>query len=316
MNVLAIGATGFIGKYVTRSLLEQGHRIAIVHRGRTTTDLSAEIQYMRGNRDALNDLLPAIARFRPTVVLDVIPYTERQARAVMNVSRGVAQRIVALSSADVYRNYDGFRGKATTPPDPVPLFEEAPLRETLYPYKGYGLPFDWADDYDKILVERVVMSDTELPGTILRLPAVYGPDDRHNRIGAYLDRLNAEGRVLMTKEQAEWRWTRGYVEDVAAAIILAVVDDRAAGRIYNVGEETAVTELEWIELIRNAVGWRGEVVLASVEDVPEHSRERFDFRYELITDTMRIRDELGYREVVGREDAVRRSAEWERLLRS
>jgi nucleoside-diphosphate-sugar epimerase len=261
-------------------------------------------------------LRPEIARFEPTVVLDVILYTERQAQALMKVSRGMAERVVALSSADVYRNYDGFRGKATAPPDPVPLSEEAPLRETLYPYRGCGLPFKWADDYDKTLVERIVMSDRELPGTVLRLPAVYGPRDKQNRIKAYLDQMDAEPRVLMTKEQSVWRWTRGYVEDVAAAIVLAVMDGRAVGRVYNVGEESALTEREWVEEIGKAFDWTGEVLQAPLEDLPEQRRQPFDFRYELMTDTARIREELGYSEPVGREEALRRTVEWERLKRS
>jgi nucleoside-diphosphate-sugar epimerase len=315
MKVLAIGGTGFIGQHVTRFLVEHGCRVAIVHRGTTTAALSPEVHHIRGTRDALAQLQPQIARFRPTVVLDVIPYTELHAQQLVSVCRGMAERVVALSSADVYRNYDGFRGKATALPDPVPLSEEAPLRERLYPYRGYGLPFGWADDYDKILVERIVMRDTGLPGTVLRLPAVYGPGDKQHRIGACLDRMNAERRILMTREQAAWRWTRGYVEDVAAAIGLAVVDDRAAGRVYNLGEESALTEREWAEAIGKAINWTGEVLETSVHDLPEHRRQPFDFRYELMTNTTRIRDQLGFGEPVGREEALLRTVEWERSRR-
>ena len=272
---------------------------------------STEIEHIYGSRDALADVQTEVARFEPTVVLDVIPYTERQAQALMTVFRGVAKRIVALSSADVYRNYDGFRGKATAPPDPAPLSEEAPLRERLYSYRGCNLPFHWADDYDKILVERMVMSEGELPGTILRLPAVYGPGDKQNRIRAYLDQMNAGPRLLMTREQAAWRWTRGYVEDVAAAIALAVIDDSAAGRVYNVGDEVAPTEREWVEEIAKVIDWTGEVLQTPVEDLPQDRRQPFDFRYELMTDTTRIREELGYSEPVGRQEALRRTVEWE-----
>jgi nucleoside-diphosphate-sugar epimerase len=121
--------------------------------------------------------------------------------------------------------------------------------------------------------------------------------------------MSAEQRVLMTREQAAWRWTRGYVEDVAAAIVLAVVDDRATGRIYNVGDESALTEREWVGEIGKAIGWTGEVFQAS-EDLPEHHRQPFDFRYELMTDTKRIREELGYKELVGRKEGLRRTVEW------
>lgn len=174
MRVLAIGATGFIGCGVVRLLNKQGHDVAVLHRGETNADFSVEVQHIRGNRDVLADIQPQLQRFRPEVVLDVIPYTERQAQKLVEAFRGLARRVVAVSSADVYRNYDGLRGKAVAPPDPAPLKENAPLRETRYPYRGYGLPLPWADDYDKIPVERIVLGKSDLAGTVVRFPPSTG----------------------------------------------------------------------------------------------------------------------------------------------
>ncbi len=266
---------------------------------------------MYGSRDSLAQLKPEIVRFGPDVVLDVIPYTEQQARDLVEICRGMARRVVAVSSADVYRNYDGFRGKPTAPPDPVPLSEDAPLRDKLYPYRGYDIPFEWADDYDKILSERIILGDAALPAVVLRLPAVYGPGDKQHRIGAYLRRMKDGCPVLMTKQQAEWRWTRGYVENIGVAIALAVVDDRAGGRVYNIGEKSALSEQEWVEEIGKAAGWSGVVLHVSEEDLPEHLRQPFDYRYELVTDTERVRSELSYSEPVSLEVAVRRTVKWE-----
>ncbi|WP_420455366.1 NAD-dependent epimerase/dehydratase family protein [Rubrivirga sp.] len=312
MRVLAIGATGFIGPHVVRLLIEQGHDVAVLHRGRTSAELTG-VRHVFGDRNALADVVPEVAEIRPEVVLDVVPYTERQAEGLVGAFRGLARRVVALSSADVYRNYDGFRGAATAPPDPTPLSEDAPLRETRYPYRGSGLPLDGADDYDKILVERVVLGDPDLPGTVLRLPAVYGPGDRQRRVRPYL-RLMDAGRdaVPLSEEQSGWRWTRGYVGNVAAAVALAVTDERAAGHVYNVGEEPAPTEREWVERIGAAARWQGEVVAVPAEPVPTGLRQPFDFRYDLATDTSRLRHQLGYAEPVDPQDALQRTVEWER----
>ena len=38
---------------------------------------------------------------------------------------------------------------------------------------------------------------------------------------------------------APWRWSRAYAGNIADAIVLAVTDDRAAGRVYNVAEPVA-----------------------------------------------------------------------------
>lgn len=312
MKVLVIGGTGFIGSHVVRLLVERGHTVATLHRGTPGTQLLSRVCHILGNHDDLAGAQTELLLFQPDVVLDVIPYTESQALKLVETFCAVAKRVVIISSADVYRNYDGFRGHATASPDPVPLSEDAPLRETRYPYRGCGLPFDWADDYEKLLVERAVLSKSSLPNTVLRLPAVYGPGDKQHRTRAYVSRMKA-GRpaVFLAREQAEWRWTRGYVENVAAAIALAVSDDRATGRIYNIGDESALTEREWIRAIATATGWKGEIVEVPAEHLPEHLRQPFDFHYELATDTRRIREELSYTDLINRDEALKRTVEWE-----
>jgi nucleoside-diphosphate-sugar epimerase len=313
MRVLAIGATGFIGSPIVRRLIQDGHDVAVFHRGETPDTLPAAVRRIRGDRERLSDSRADFEGFAPDVVLDAILYTERQAHETTQALRGMVRRVVALGSADVYRNYDGLRGKSAAPPDPVPLTEEAPLRETRYPYRGAGLPLAFAEDYEKILVERTLQGDRELETTILRLPAVYGPGDRQHRLRPYVQRM-VDGRpaILLQREQASWRWTRGFVENVAAAITRVVTDERAAGRVYNVGEETAWTEWEWVGKIGAALGWNGAVVALDADRLPDPLRQPFDWRYDLSTDTSRIRRELGYAEPVSIEDAVDRTARWER----
>ena len=313
MRVLGIGAAGFIGRHVVSRLVEQGHDVAVLHRGRTTNSLPDGVLSIPGNRDRLDDSRAGLESFAPDVVLDVIPYTEQQARGLVAAFRGRTARIVALSSADVYRNYDGLRRAITAAPDPVPLAEDAPLRRTRYPYRGADLPFEYAHDYEKILVEQVVLNDPDLPAAVLRLPAVYGPGDRQHRLRPYLRRM-FDGRpgIILQQEQADWRWTRGFVVNVAAAIALAVTDPRSAGRIYNVGEEPALTERGWVKGIGAAAGWNGEVVTFPHERLPAHLKQPLDWRYSLWTDTARIRHELGYAEPVPLGEALERSVEWER----
>ena len=85
-------------------------------------------------------------------------------------------------------------------------------------------------DYNKTAIELAVMNDPNLPATILRLPATHGPGDDKHRLFPYIKRMD-DGRpaILLDEAYASWRWSRGYVEDVAHAIVLAVTDERAAG---------------------------------------------------------------------------------------
>jgi nucleoside-diphosphate-sugar epimerase len=314
MRVLVLGGTGFIGRHVTRRLSGLGHAVCVFHRGQTAAELPPGVQSLRGDRRRLADHAEDFARLAPDVVIDINPYTERDARAAVGAFRGVARRLVALSSGDVYRNYDGLRRAAAGEPDPCPLTEDAPLRANLYPYRGAGpgMP-EWADEYDKILVERAVLGAQEPAGTVLRLPMVYGPGDVQHRLYPYLKRMD-DGRptIPLAEGFARWRWTRGSVEDVAAAVAQAATDDRAAGRVYNVGEPDALSEAEWVTVVGRAAGWRGAVVPVPREAAAHLPGPDYDWRFELATDTRGIRQELGFAEPVGREEALRRAVAWER----
>jgi nucleoside-diphosphate-sugar epimerase len=313
MRVLIIGGTGFIGSYVLPRLLGEGHSVAIFHRGQSGSDLAREALRIIGDRRRLAEYGGEFDRFGPQVVLDMIPYAEEDARALMATFRGKVERVVALSSQDVYRAYGLFLRLEEGELEPTPYNEEAPLRARLYPYRKTAQGGeDLAYHYDKIPVERVVMSDPQTPFTILRLPKVYGPGDR-SRLFDYLKRMD-DGResILLGERKSRWRWTRGYVENVAAAIAVAVTDARAANRIYNLGEGDALSESEWARSVGLAAGWRGEVVAVPEDALPQSMLEPYRFEQHLVAETSRFRKELGYEEETPRQEALRRAIEWER----
>lgn len=318
MRILVIGGTGFIGPAVVTSLVERGHDLALFHRGQTMADLPQKVQHILGDRRNLAEFVGPFQRFAPEVVLDMWPQFEHDARGVVGLFTGLARRTVAISSQDVYRAYGRVRGVEPGEPDPVPLGEDAPLRERLYPYRRetprrQDDPDSWMDEYEKILVERIYMGAANLPGTILRLPMVYGPRDNQHRFFDWLKRMDDQRPAILLDERvASWRWTRGYVENVAAAIALAVVDERAGGHIYNVGELESPTWMEWARKTAQVVGWQGALLMVPPERLPAHLVSQLDTRQHLVTESSRIRQELGYTEPVALDEALQRTIAWER----
>lgn len=322
MRVLVIGGTAFMGPHIVRELHAEGHQVTVFNRGQTPCELPEGVQRIYGDRRRLGEFAPELQRNEPQVVLDMMLTTQEQARTLMEVFRDTAGRVVAASSGDVYRAYGVMIGIEAGPSEPLPLKENASLRTQLYPYRGETRraeddPQRWLDDYEKILVERTILGDPELTGTILRLPMVHGPGDRQHRIHAYLKRMD-DGRetILLEEGLASWRVTRGYVQDIAWGIKLAVTDEGSAGQIYNVGDREAYTTREWVGYIGECSGWQGEIITLPLDDhindCPSDLHPGFNTAQDLVYDTSRIRSELGYAERVNLQEGLQRTIAWER----
>jgi nucleoside-diphosphate-sugar epimerase len=319
VRVLVIGGSGFIGSPLVRRLADGGCEVVVFHRGRSRAGLPPGVRSLHGDRNALERHAAELRGLRPDVVVDVVLGSERQARALMDVFRGAASRVVAISSQDVYRACGVLHGLEPGALEPVPLTEDSPLRTRTGTYPPPVIArlkevFAWLDDeYDKIPVERAVLGERELPGTVLRLPMVYGPGDPLHRLFPILKRID-DGRpaLLLDERMAPWRCTRGFVENVAAAVALAVSRDEARGRIYNVGDAVSLTELEWTRRVARAAGFAGEVVAVPAELSPAHLAPPGNAAQHWTTSTARIRSELGHSEPVDEAEALARTVEWER----
>ncbi len=298
------------------ALQAQGHAVAVFHRG--TVAAPAGVVEIRGDRNQLNASAPELKRFQPDVVVDFVISSGPQAEELMNIFRGATQRVVMLSSIDVYRAVGISHGTEKGPLQEVPLVEESQLRTNLHPYPPENMSllrkiFPWVtDDYDKIPAERVVMNDRGLAGTVLRLPMIYGPGDRLHRFYPVVKRIIDERpHIIFAETIAAWRSPRGYVENVAAAIALAAIDDRAARRIYNVCEEPSFSELEWAQKIAAEMKWEGKFVILPAQRTPAHLMKLGNAAQHWAASSARIRNELGYTEPVAIEEAIRRTIRWE-----
>ncbi len=226
---------------------------------------------------------PELQAEPPDVVIHMIAMGKIDVQAIVQAFAGKSSRLVVASSGDVYRAYGRFTGLEPGPVESGLLTEDSPLRSVLYPYRSQSFPGkEWMREYEKILVERTILSGSELQGTVLRLPKVYGPG------------TNADLRTVYgSRNHPQWRWTHGYVENVAAAIVLRATHPAAGGRIYNVGEEYTPTVQEWLRELPPSP--------LPTEESPFH------YEYEIAYDTSRIWRELGYQEPVSYAEGLRRT---------
>jgi nucleoside-diphosphate-sugar epimerase len=313
MKILIIGGTRFMGPIIVKRLHEHGHEITVFHRGQTKAVLPDGVREILGDRNNLNDFSAEFKRLRPDIVLDMMLLNENQAGQLMSTMAGIAKRLVAASSCDVYFNFGLMIGTESGDPDIGRISEHSHLRVNYYPYRTkVKSKDDPMYSYDKIPVEKIVLSNPDLPATVLRLPMVYGPGDYRHRFYEYVKRMADKREVIILENsQAGWRMIRGYSENCAEAISLAIENEKSSGEVFNVGDSDTLTEKEWILRLGKIFGWNGKVVTLPNDKLPGHLQTDTSWQYDLDVDTSLIRKELGFREPVSRDAALRKMIEWQ-----
>jgi nucleoside-diphosphate-sugar epimerase len=260
MRLLVIGGTAFMGPHVVRYLLQSGHDVAVFHRGKSGT-CNDGAHHIHGDRRDLAGFRSQFHEFAPQVVVHMIAMDQRDAEITMAALRGIAEHIVLISSMDVYRAYGRFIGADDVAVDNTPETEDAPLRGKRYPYRTETTPPDSVFyNYDKIIVENAFLECPDFQTTVLRLPAVYGPNDKQHRTYDSVKRM-IDGRpaIFLDQDMSQWRWSRGFVDDVAWGIFLAATKSPPS-RVYNIAEANAQSEHDWLLAIARVMNWTGKIV--------------------------------------------------------
>ena len=301
MRVLFLGGTSFTGPHAVRELAERGHDVTVFHRGEHEPELPVEVRHVHGDLTRWDEHVDELRALAPEVVVDMVAYVREDARRVLDF-RGVARRAVVVSSADVYLAFGRVHGTEPGPPVALPLTEDSPLREVVID-----------PTYDKVAVEEEARADVDFPVTILRYPAVHGPGDPQHRLYQFVRRMD-DGRpaIVLQDAMASWRWMRGYSEDCAYALLLTAESEGHAGRTYHVAWQEAAPLADWVRKLAEVVGWDGRVVQVPFARLPDSLRFDGSFDQDFVVDSSRIRDELGYAEVVDEHTALERTIEWER----
>jgi nucleoside-diphosphate-sugar epimerase len=220
VKVLVTGATGFIGRWVTRALVAEGASVAVVARepGRCDPDILPRIHVLQANLANPGELASAVSHFRPSIVFNLAGYgvarTERDEITSRHVNMHVVSEAIEAIQEEIGDEWRGPRlvqaGSALEYGSiQEPLDENAqPLPTTTY-------------GQTKLAATTILQharDEVSFPSVSARLFTVFGPGERSGRLFPTLVAAASTSRRIPLSIGTQSRdWV--YVEDAAAALL-------------------------------------------------------------------------------------------------
>jgi nucleoside-diphosphate-sugar epimerase len=292
-RALVLGGAGFVGVAACKELMRRG--VETIAAGRKDRPYGTFTSYVAFDRTDEAQLDRALHQVEPDVVLDLACYRPDEVSSVARLFKG--ERYVFVSTG-VYPNLDG---RPAREEDFVPLKGDPPDK------------LDYMDG--KRWCETVLAREPELPWTVVRPPAVFGPADHTLRIAAYIQRVEDGGPLLVPAESYERQAGLAWVKDIGYACALACdLRKDLTHRAFNAAFD-GVSVRDLIEGIARATGRPARMHPMPFAQLPEGASPygpdpRRSAGYVLD----RARQDLGF-EPSALEDALAETLAWYRVAR-
>lgn len=300
MRWLVTGATGLIGSYLVRLLLEHDVQVAVLMR-RTSNpwrieDVLHRLHGISGDLASIEEAGTAIRDFAPEVVCHLgwygvgSRYRNDPAQVTQNLYGSL--KLLQLAGEAGCQLWMGLGSQAEYGPCHSVITEDTPTR----PATIYGAA--------KLCVGLLSQKLGEAYGigfTWLRLLAAYGPkDDMEHLIPQVTLALLRRERPALTP--GEQRWDYLYVEDAAQAIWQAATHPAARG-IFNLSSGNACAVRSIVERIRDLVDPHLPLGFGEIAYPPDQVMY-------LQADISRLQRAAGWSPQVSLDEGLRRSVAW------
>ncbi len=303
MRCLVTGASGFLGSWLVRQLLERGHSVTVLMRGEPQVqrvgDWLNRVRIVRGSLEATESLREQLTHETIDVFFHLAWFgvTAEYRNDTKQISTNVigCLRLWELARDIGCKHWIGLGSQAEYGPTEKVLHEDLVPR----PVTAYGVA--------KLASGMLTAKMSEMVGirhTWVRLLAIYGPgDDSRHLIPSVIQTLSAGKKPALTG--GEQRWDYLYVEDAAKALS-CIAETGAAGTLnLSYGETVVIRQL--VEQIRDFVNPH---LPLGFGDVPY----RTDQVMHLEADIGRLQSATRWKPEVTLQDGLLRTVEWFRSM--
>ncbi|MCC7032301.1 MAG: GDP-mannose 4,6-dehydratase [Acidobacteria bacterium] len=318
MRILITGGAGFIGSHLAEALLADGHEVFVLDDLSTGSidniaHIKAHDRFHYTIDSVFNEPLVAELVDRAAVVFhfaaavgvklivqEPVHTIETNVHGTEVILRHAAKKkklVFIASTSEVY-------GKSA----------DVPFRETADLVLGATTRHRWAYACSKALDEFLALAhwkERKLPVVIVRFFNTVGPRQtgQYGMVVPTFVRQALAGEPLTVFGDGTQSRSFTYVGDVVGALMKLMVEPRAVGEVFNIGNIEEVTIRGLAERVKAITGSASEIVTIPYDQAYEAGFEDMPRR---VPDLGKIEALIGYRPEVGLDEIIRRVVESQR----
>jgi nucleoside-diphosphate-sugar epimerase len=245
MRILIMGGTRFIGVYLTKILVEQGHEVVLFNRGNNPAPVAGVTQIQGDRRDA-SQLKSKLAGESFDAIFDNNGRELSDTQPLVEIFNGRVKHFVYVSSAGVY------------------------LKSQQMPHRE-GDAVDPKSRHKGKHHTEAYLAESGIPWTSIRPVYIYGPQNYNDLEAWFFERL-VRDRPLPIPGNGMYITQFGHIQDLAVAMAKVLGNETAIGQIYNISGDRYVT-------FNGLAAACAEVVGKSPEDIQlvHYDPAKFDF---------------------------------------
>jgi UDP-glucose 4-epimerase len=214
MRILIMGGTRFIGVYLTKLLVEQGHEVVLFNRGKRPAPVEG-IQQIHGDRTDASQLKDKLSQEQFDAIFDNNGRELSDTQPLAEMFKDRVQHFIYMSSAGVYLKSDQLPHVEGDPVDPKSRHKGKHETEAFLAQLG-------------------------LPWTSIRPTYIYGPQNYNDLEAWFFDRIVRDRPIPIPGNG--FHFTQfGHCQDLAKAMAGVLGNQAAIGEIYNVSGDRYVT---------------------------------------------------------------------------
>ncbi|MGL4880498.1 MAG: NAD-dependent epimerase/dehydratase family protein [Waterburya sp.] len=214
MRILIMGGTRFIGVYLTKVLVEQGHEVVLFNRGNNPVPVEGVTQIQGDRRDA-SQLKEKLAGESFDAIFDNNGRELSDTQPLVEIFNGKVKHFVYVSSAGVY------------------------LKSQQMPHRE-GDAVDPNSRHKGKHHTEAYLAESGIPWTSIRPVYIYGPQNYNDLEAWFFDRL-VRDRPLPIPGNGMYITQFGHIQDLAVAMAKVLGNETAINKIYNISGDRYVT---------------------------------------------------------------------------